>query len=47
MTAPRTHAQRPGRMYLRIDHGGYVLIGKAEWVAAPTERDDDKGDGYR
>lgn len=25
----------PDRMYLRIPHEGYVIIGKAEWAAAP------------
>jgi len=37
------HAEKrgepPSQMFLRVDHGGYVVIGKAQWVAAP------RGDG--
>jgi hypothetical protein len=24
--------QQPGRSYLRVEHGNYVIIGRAEWL---------------
>lgn len=42
-SSPEERGRAPSRMYLRVDHGGYVVIGPAEWTLSDgaTHDDDD------